>query len=162
VEFSREHATETADALNRINPDFIRLRTLAVPPGLELHDDYTAGRFKKCSDVMVAKELLLFIESLEGITSMVKSDHILNLFAEVEGRLPHEREAMLKPIRAFLAMPPNDQVIYQIGRRFSVFNTLEDMNDPRRAAQVRDLCAKMGITPDNVESVIEEAMNRFI
>ena len=25
------HALETADALNQINPDFIRLRTLAVP-----------------------------------------------------------------------------------------------------------------------------------
>ena len=28
---SRSHALETADALNRINPDFIRLRTLALP-----------------------------------------------------------------------------------------------------------------------------------
>ncbi|MFZ5563051.1 MAG: radical SAM protein [Thermodesulfobacteriota bacterium] len=162
VDLSREHALETADALNRINPDFIRLRTLAIPPGLELHDDYTDGRFRKCTDVKVAEELLLFIESLEGVTSMVKSDHILNLFAEVEGRLPDKKEAMLKPIRAFLAMAPADQVVYQIGRRLSVFNTMEDMNDSGRAARVRELCAKMKITPDNVESVIEEAMNRFI
>jgi hypothetical protein len=28
---SRQHALESADALNRINPDFIRLRTLALP-----------------------------------------------------------------------------------------------------------------------------------
>lgn len=162
VALSREHAIETADALNRINPDFIRLRTLAVPPGLGLYDDYMAGRFKKCTDVMVAGELRLFLETLDGITSMVKSDHILNLFAEVEGRLPQDKEAMLNPIRAFLAMDPGDQVVYQIGRRLSVFNTLDDMNEPRRAEQVRDLCARMEITPDNVESVIEEAMNRFI
>ena len=30
---SRQHALESADALNRINPDFIRLRTLALPDG---------------------------------------------------------------------------------------------------------------------------------
>ena len=30
VEYSRENALETADALNQINPDFIRIRTLAV------------------------------------------------------------------------------------------------------------------------------------
>ena len=28
--YSKEHALETADALNQINPDFIRLRTLAI------------------------------------------------------------------------------------------------------------------------------------
>ena len=162
VDLSTEHAEESADALNRINPDFIRLRTLAVPPGLPLHDEYMAGRFKKCTDVMVAKELLLFLESLKKVTSMVKSDHILNLFAEVEGRLPEEKEAMTRPIRAFLDMAPEDRVVYQIGRRLSVFNTLEDMKDDRRAARVRNLCAENHITPDNVESVIEEAMNRFI
>jgi len=162
VDLSTEHAQESADALNRINPDFIRLRTLAVPPGLPLHDEYMAGRFKKLTDVMAAKELLLFLESLENVTSMVKSDHILNLFAEVEGRLPEAKEAMTRPIRTFLDMAPEDRVVYQIGRRLSVFNTLEDMTDDRRAARVRNLCAENNITPDNVESVIEEAMNRFI
>ncbi|ABW68826.1 radical SAM protein [Desulfosudis oleivorans] len=162
VALSTEHAAESADALNRINPDFIRLRTLAVPPGLPLHEEYRTGRFKKLTDVMVAKELLLFLESLEGVTSMVKSDHILNLFAEVEGRLPEEKQAMTRPIRAFLDMAPEDRVVYQIGRRLSVFNTLEEMKDDRRAARVRNLCAENNITPDNVESVIEEAMNRFI
>jgi radical SAM superfamily enzyme YgiQ (UPF0313 family) len=28
---SRDNALETADALNQINPDFVRLRTLALP-----------------------------------------------------------------------------------------------------------------------------------
>ena len=32
----RENAVETADALNQINPDFIRLRTLALPEGTRL------------------------------------------------------------------------------------------------------------------------------
>jgi histone acetyltransferase (RNA polymerase elongator complex component) len=35
----RDHALETADALNRINPDFIRLRTLAIPGGIPLAEE---------------------------------------------------------------------------------------------------------------------------
>jgi hypothetical protein len=161
-DLSVEHATETADALNQIDPDFIRLRTLAVPPGLALHDEYQAGRFQKCTDVQMAEELLLFLEKLEGINSTVKSDHVLNLFEEVDGILPQDKEKMMSPIRRFLAMPPEQQTLYQVGRRLSYFHRLDDMNDPERMARARALCVKMGITPENVEAVIEEAMNRFI
>lgn len=161
-ELSAEHAMETADALNRINPDFIRLRTLAVPPGLPLHDEYIAGRFNKCTDVMMAEELMIFLEHLEDIHSTVKSDHVLNLFEEVDGILPEDREKMLSPVRRFLAMSPEMRTFYQVGRRLSFFRRLDDMNDPDQMERVRALCARAGITPDNVEAVIEEAMNRFI
>jgi hypothetical protein len=159
---SAEHAAETADALNQINPDFIRLRTLAIPPGLPLHDDYLAGNFTKCTDIEMAKELLEFIEQLDGISSQVVSDHILNLFEEVTGTLPDDKETMLAPIRRFLALSPQDQVYYQVGRRLSLFSRLEDMNDSERMGKVKDICDRAGITPDNVEQIIEETMNRFI
>ncbi len=161
-DLSAEHARETADALNRIDPDFIRLRTLAVPPGLALHDEYKAGRFKKCTDVQMAEELLMFLEHLKGIHSAVKSDHMLNLFEEVDGVLPDDKEKMMAPVRRFLDMTPEQQMYYQVGRRLSFFRRLDDMNDAGRLARARDLCDRMGITPENVEAVIEEAMNRFI
>ena len=161
-DLSREHALETADALNQIDPDFIRLRTLAVPPGLPLHDEYKAGRFNKCTDIQMAEELLMFLDHLKGIHSTVKSDHMLNLFEEVDGLLPADKEKMMAPVRRFLDMPPQQQAWYQVGRRLSFFRCLNDMNDPERLARARALCDKMGITPENVEAVIEEAMNRFI
>jgi hypothetical protein len=104
VRLSEEHALETADALNQINPDFIRLRQLAIPIGAPLSKDLMEGRFEMCSDPMVAGEVLTLIESLNGITSVVKSDHILNLFSEVEGTLPEDKERMLEPLRTFLSM----------------------------------------------------------
>ncbi len=161
-DLSEEHARQTADALNQIDPDFIRLRTLAVPPGLDLHDEYKAGRFKKCTDIQMARELLLFLDCLEGIHSAVKSDHVLNLFEEVDGMLPDDKEKMMTPVRRFLDMSAEQQTLYQVGRRLSFFHSLDDMNDPGRMGQARALCDKVGITPENVESVIEEAMNRFI
>lgn len=161
-EYSDIHATETADALNRINPDFIRLRTLAIPNGVELFDDWQTGRFEKCTDVMMAREILLMIEHLDGITSVLKSDHILNLFENLEGTFPGDKTRMMAIIRAFLAMEPQWRCVYQVGRRLGLFAKLSDMESPRRLAKAEKFCRQLGITPDNVDDVIDELMKRFI
>lgn len=160
--YSKEHAVETADALNRINPDFIRLRTLAIPNSVSLYDDHETGRFKKCTDLMMAEEVLLFIESLNGITSVLKSDHILNLFQNLEGKLPEDKENMLDIVRRFLAMTPDRQCVYQVGRRLGYFCRLSDMANPRRLNRAEKACKQFGITPENVDEVIDELMKRFI
>jgi biotin synthase-like enzyme len=160
--YSKEHALETADALNQINPDFIRLRTLAIPDSVALYGDYESGRFEKCSDLMMAEETLLFIESLNGITSVLKSDHILNLFQNLEGKLPEDKEHMLDIVRRFLAMTPDRQCVYQIGRRLGYFLRLSDMDNSRRLERAENACRQFGITPENVDEVIDELMKRFI
>jgi hypothetical protein len=160
--FSKEHAVETADALNRINPDFIRLRTLAIPDSVALHDNFESGSFEKCTDLMMAEETMLFIESLNGITSMVKSDHILNLFQNLDGKLPEGKEPMLDILRRFLAMTPERQCIYQVGRRLGFFLGLRDMESPRRLERAEKACKDFGITPENVDEVVDELMKRFI
>jgi radical SAM superfamily enzyme YgiQ (UPF0313 family) len=160
--YSKIHALETADALNQINPDFIRLRTLAIPNFVELYEDYETGRFEKCTDIMMVKENKLLIESLDRITSVVKSDHILNLFENLEGTLPQDKERMLEILRAFLAMEPERQSLYQVGRRLGFFSCLSDMESPHRLAKAEKTCQQLGITPDNVDEVIDELMKRFI
>jgi radical SAM superfamily enzyme YgiQ (UPF0313 family) len=160
--YSGIHALETADALNRINPDFIRLRTLAIPNGLGLYEDYINGNFEKCNDIMMAKEILLFLEMLAGITSVIKSDHILNLFEEVEGVLPHDREYMTGVIQKFLSMDQKHKALYQVGRRLGIFSRLSDMGSPHRFARAEKTCRELNITPENVDEVIDEMMKRFI
>lgn len=161
-ELSREHALETADALNRINPDFIRLRTLAIPAGIPLHEAFESGRFNKCGDVETAEEILRFIESLDGITSTVKSDHILNLFQEVEGTLPDDKARMTAVLKGFLDLPPSEQCLYQVGRRLGVFRTLGDLSSPRRRHRAESVCRDQCIAPDTVDQVIDDLMKRFI
>ena len=159
---SEVHARDTADALNRINPDFIRLRTLAIPSGLELYDAYVSGSFQKCTDLMMAREILLLIENLEGITSAVRSDHVLNLFEEVRGQLPEDKARMTGVLQAFLALPPEEQMVYQVGRRLGVFGRLADLKQPRRRERVVQTCREFGITPENVDGLIDDLMRRFI
>ena len=161
-QLSKTHALETADALNRINPEFIRLRTLAIPNNVELYDDYEAGNFEKCTDLMIAKEVKLLIESLDGITSVFKSDHILNLFEDLEGTLPRDKDRMLEIIRTFLEMSPERQCVYQVGRRLGFFSRLSDMESPHRLNKAEKTCKELGITPENVDEVIDELMKRFV
>ncbi|MBC2713959.1 MAG: radical SAM protein [Desulfobacteraceae bacterium] len=161
-ELSETHALETADALNRINPDFIRLRTLAIPNSVELYDEYASGRFEKLTDVETAKELLLFLENLEGITSTIKSDHILNLFEEVEGKYPEDKDRITGVIRKFLEMDPHQRMLYQVGRRLGLFSRLSDLNNSQLTARAEEACRQYGINPENVDHMIDELMKRFI
>lgn len=162
VLLSREHAIETADALNKINPDFIRLRTLAIPKHVELFSKYESGEFRKLSGLEIAGELLTFLEELDGITSTLKSDHILNLFEDLEGKLPQDKDKMVGIVSGFLAMSPADQVIYQVGRRMGMFRGIGDMNDSGRREQIEEICSRNSITPENIDAVIDEMMKRFI
>jgi len=159
---SEIHARETADALNRIDPDFIRIRSLAIPNSVELYDEYAAGRFEKLTDVETAQELLLLLESLEGITSVIKSDHILNLFEEVEGKLPEDKERITGVINKFLEMDSRQRMLYQVGRRLGLFSRLIDLKNQHLKRQVEEACRQYGIEPDNVDQMIDEIMKRFI
>ncbi len=161
VALSEVHALESADALSQIDPDFIRLRTLAIPPRSPLFEAYTSGDFEKCTDRMVAGEILLLLEHLH-VTSVIKSDHVLNLFGDLEGTLPRDRERMVDVLRAFLDMDPQRQMLYQVGRRLGVFYGLGDMDDPQRVADAEAACRQLGVTPDNVDETIDAIMARFV
>jgi len=159
---SEIHAIETADALNQINPDFIRLRTLAIPSRIPLYEDYQAGNFQKCTDLMMAKEIRLLIDKLDGITGTLKSDHILNLFQELEGNFPNDKSRLLNILDSFLDMKPESQCIYQVGRRLGIFHRLEDMNSPHRLKKTEKICIENNINPENVDLAVDEIMKRFI
>jgi radical SAM superfamily enzyme YgiQ (UPF0313 family) len=159
---SNAHADDTADALNRIDPDFIRLRTLAVPAQTPLANQMAAGTFEKMTDVETTAEIRRFLAGLSGITSWIASDHILNLFEEIEGRLPEEKPRMLDVLDRFLTLPPEEQMLYQVGRRLGLFARVEDLALANRRRRAEDTCRRFGITPANADQAIDELMRRFI
>jgi len=161
-DLSEVHARESADALNRINPDFIRLRSLAIPNHVPLYDEYQRGDFVKLTDVETARELLIFLEALDGITSTLVSDHILNLFEDVQGTFPKDKDKMVAIVKGFLAMEPGERMIYQVGRRMGLFRGVSDMADGSKRQHVETACAKAGISPGTVDAAIDEMMKRFI
>ncbi len=159
---SRENALETADALNQINPDYIRLRTLALPPSAPLTAQFKDGAFDKMGEVETATELLLFLETLDGITSTIRSDHVLNLFPEVDGVLPDDKEKMLQPVKDFLWLAPEEQMVFCIGRRTHRLAQLSDLKNPLQRDHALKICSELNATPANYDAITDSIMQRFI
>lgn len=159
---SRENALETADALSQINPDFIRLRTLALPDSAPIAKQYSEGKFDKMGEVETARELLLMLESLEGVTSTVRSDHVLNLFQEVDGELPEDKESMMHPVRAFLDLPPEEQMLFSIGRRTNRFSKFSDLRNPELRQHAQAMRHELGAALENMDEIVNQITRRFI
>jgi len=161
-EYSRQNALETADALNQINPDFIRIRTTVVTDNAPLKEDYVKGIFTRPNGEKMVEELLLMIENLEGITSTIKSDHIVNLIPEVEGKLPRDKEKMISALRWFLSLDKEERIIFKVGRRTALMSLMADLYDPFKRTRVENIIETNNITKENVDGIVDEAMNRFI
>ncbi|WP_243689261.1 hypothetical protein [Geotalea toluenoxydans] len=129
TEFSQLHALESADALSRINPDFIRFRTLHLPDKITLYPDGDT-RYQWAPDLVLAREVLTLIEHLHGITSRMTSDHSYNLFQEIDGTLPQDRSRLADVLRTFIAMDRKQQILFQVGKRAGYFLRLGDMPIP--------------------------------
>jgi radical SAM superfamily enzyme YgiQ (UPF0313 family) len=125
----REHAIETATVLNQIDPDFIRFRTLTVQPSMPLYEKLKKGEFTLQSEEEIVREERLLIENLDGITSILVSDHILNLLEEVEGQMPEDKEKILAVIDRYLALNDRDKLIYAFGRRAQAYRSTADLSN---------------------------------
>jgi hypothetical protein len=161
----REHAIETARVLNQINPHFIRLRSLRVPDRVPLFKKLGDGSFSMQTDDMLAEEIKLFVETLDGITSVVTSDHIMNLLEEVSGRLPEDKEKMLEVIKKYQELPDSDRLIYRVGRRGGAYGSIDDLRrDPATYQKIKnliqDVTSKEGL--EGVERYITKMVDRYI
>ena len=164
-EMWREHAVETAKVLNQINPHFIRLRSLRVPDRVPLHTKLKDGSFSMQTDDMLAEEIELFIKTLEGITSTVTSDHIMNLLEEVSGKLPDDKEKMLAVIQSYQDLSETDRLIYRIGRRGGAYRSINDLKrDPATYQKIKTLIQTLEQKegPQGVEKMITEMVDQYI
>jgi hypothetical protein len=164
-EMWREHAVATADVLNRIDPHFIRLRSLRVPRRVPLHNKLADGSFSMQTDDMLAAEIKLFIEHLDGISSTVASDHIMNLLEEVGGKLPEDKPKMLAVIRRYQELEDTDRLIYRAGRRGGAYRSLDDLGtDPTTYDKIKNLIVELQEKEgmEGVERFLCELVDRYI
>ncbi|MCP4368042.1 MAG: radical SAM protein [Deltaproteobacteria bacterium] len=164
-EMWEEHAKETAKVLNEINPHFIRLRSLRVPPRVPLYEKLEDGSFTMQTDDMLAEEIRLFIDTLDGITSTVTSDHIMNLLEEVSGKFPGDKEKMLDVIKEYQKLPTEDRLIYRAGRRGGTYRSTNDLKrDPETYQKIKNLISevKENEGEQGVEKFVAELVDRYV
>ena len=158
-----EHALETADALNSIDPDFIRFRTLKVTREMVLYGKLERGDFLLEDDEEILVELRLLVSRLQGITSFIKSDHIMNLLEELEGRLPEDKEKMLRMIDRYFELGPEQRLVYRVGRRAGVYRSTDDLKDGSVYGRIREAIQNMEKQePGSVEKQLSRLLEHYI
>lgn len=158
----RGHVAETARALNEIDPDYIRLRSLHIHSRIPLWAKLEAGDFELQTEDEVVEEIGILIDNLR-VTSQFKSDHILNLLPEVEGKLPEDKPKLLAIINRYLALPAEERLNFRLGRRAGYYERLDDLNDAYRHYKIDEAIRRINSeTPDNVTRIILELKNDFI
>lgn len=161
-DLSERHALDTADALNRINPDFIRLRTLRVPERIELHKDLVAGDFVKRSDDETVEEIRLFVATLDGITSTITSDHIMNLIETVGGKLPEDKPKMLAILDKYLALPDHERLLYRMCRRMGRCREPQDIDRLGLRKDLEANLARIEASGQNADDLLNELADSMV
>ncbi|MCX5996282.1 MAG: radical SAM protein [Chloroflexi bacterium] len=161
-QWSREHAEESARVLSEINPDFVRLRTLMMGETLPMWSMVQSGEFVMPSEDEIMREIGGFIEELD-FTGELKSDHILNLLPELEGRFPDAKQACLDTVNRYLALPLRERLNYRLGRRSGLYEKLNDIYDAEKYRRIDEAMSRVGAnTSEKVDELIDEIKKRFI
>jgi radical SAM superfamily enzyme YgiQ (UPF0313 family) len=159
----KENALESARVVNTVNPDFVRFRSLYVKGRSPLGEMVEQGTFDIPSEDEIVQEIRLFIERLEGVTTTLVSDHMLNLLQELEGKLPEDKEYMLGIIDSYLNMPDEERLMFQLARRGGGLTSLADFQQPGVKARLRE--AKKRIeqeVPGGIPEYIREIKRQFV
>lgn len=166
--WSREHAEATARVLNEIAPDFIRIRSLIVPPGTSLAEMVDRGEFAPLDEDEVVDEIRHFINELTCSTRIV-SDHIMNLLEEVEGSIPGDKPRMLASLERYLALSPEEKLIFRVGRRLAfggagpLYRELGDLADDRKRETVQAVLERMNIqSTEDLDRIVNQMREHFI
>jgi radical SAM superfamily enzyme len=120
---SEEHARETARLLNKVKPDYIRVRTFALPPQSPMKKMVDAGTFVPMTDEEIVAEIRLLVSCLDKIHSYFScGDYSPNLLMQVNGYLDEKKADMLKELDKFLSLTPEQKRAYSLIRRTSPVN----------------------------------------
>jgi radical SAM superfamily enzyme len=122
-ELSEEHARETARLLNKVKPDFIRVRTFALHPRSPMMRMVDEGTFQPMTDEEIVAEIRLLVSCFDDIHSFFScGDYSPNLLMGVNGYLDQERTAMLTELDKFLSLTPEQKKAYILIRRTHSIN----------------------------------------
>jgi radical SAM superfamily enzyme YgiQ (UPF0313 family) len=102
---SIKHALKTAEVVNEIEPDFVRLRTLVPKINTLLLHQINKDQFQLLSPHQVLQETRLLLENL-SISTVLTSDHYTN-YLNLSGKLPEDKDRLLEAVNQALTWDPS-------------------------------------------------------
>ena len=155
----REHALDTAAVLSRINPDYIRVRTLAIHPLSLLYEKWQQGQFNPADDELILQEEKLMLNNLGSVDGEFVSDHFLNLLEDVSGWLPGDRAQMIAKIDQYFSLPQEERELFRLGRRSGIFRFLDDLGNPALRVQALRLYRRLADEGQTVDEFIRQLVS---
>lgn len=137
-EHSQENAIKTAEALNIIVPDYIRVHATAFKPNTEMGNKIKNGELTLQSEEEIVIEQKLFIQKLNSMNSVYINEHIVPLIMEIRGNLLTDRMKMLDTIEVYLNLSQSDKRNFAVGRRINSYYSLGDMADLNKKEKVEN------------------------
>ncbi len=129
TQLSEDHALETANVLNQINPDHIRILTIGVKPGSGLDRQRVQKKFALPGETRMIAEQRLMLAHLDNITSHYANHHSVDLLLELRGQLPRDKDHLLSILDRFLSLEEAEQINFILGRRLGYYRQLSDQEN---------------------------------
>ena len=160
---SERNAIETADVINQIDPEYIRIRTFVVKPQTPMWEIAKGDDFQELTDIEKLQELVLMTENLKGIKSYLISDHIINLLPRFEGYINKDKEDMLRYAKEFLNLPKNKQMEFQLARRlcYNVDYNMMNYMPSEDMTQIREVIKNIS-SPQEWEELLRRYLRQYI
>ncbi|MBC8591054.1 radical SAM protein [Wansuia hejianensis] len=93
----KDHAIDSAKAINKINPDYLGLLTLMIDPETRLYEEISKGSFQLLSPREVALETLEFLTHLDSEGTIFRSNHASN-YISLRGTLNKDIPKMIREL----------------------------------------------------------------
>ncbi len=101
-ELMEAHAADTAKLINAMDPDYLGLLTLMLPPGTPMARQVERGEFQVPGPLDILAEIEKMLSPLELTNCLFRSNHASN-YLPLGGVLPRDKEEILKRLRAVLS-----------------------------------------------------------
>jgi radical SAM superfamily enzyme YgiQ (UPF0313 family) len=102
VEGSVEHATASARVATAMDPEYLSALTLMLVPGTPIQRLTERGQFELPGVEALLRELRILVAEANPSDAIFRSNHASN-YLPIGGRLPRDRDAILRRIDAALA-----------------------------------------------------------
>ncbi len=102
LETTEEHARETAQVLNIIDPEYLGLLSLMPVPGTAIHRWFAQGRLKALNPWQLLEEIKMMVEGLELTHCIFRANHASN-YLPMKAVLSRDREILLSELKRVLA-----------------------------------------------------------
>lgn len=101
-DMSKEHAIDTAKAVNQMNPRYFSLLTLMIVPGTPLSKDYDKGKFVLPEADAMVREIRTVVEHMDSDKTIFRANHASN-YAPLAGTFNKDKKRLLAEIDEYLS-----------------------------------------------------------